>query len=203
MTQAGVNFQFRVDASGDMVGSFGSFIVGQTNDEGAASYLGQDCGGFKLKPSASPERAATTGRVIPAERICLSQRIEHSGEESFQFNLPTLPPPDYVSSRLRPADATKLQEAVDTSVREQLRYQKTCKSATVRIPYYSSSDPSVFVYVDMGPKCEIFSGMFDFRRLPDGTWELPGKLWGISPPNGWSWTIQQIKRTTLAMYEVR
>ena len=202
ITAAGVNFEFRPGASG-VIGSFGPFIVGQKNDQAAATYLGNNCGGFKLKPAPTAAVTSAHGNVLPAERVCLGESVPQFGEEDFPFTLPALLAPDYVSRRSPPADALNLREVVDAAVRVQLSFQNTCKSARVTIPYYSSKDPRVFVYVDMGRGCEEFSGIFDMRLSPDGNWQPPGKLWGVRPPNDWSWTIRQIKRTTLITYEIR
>jgi hypothetical protein len=144
MAAAGVNFDFQ---QGDLgAAAFGAFSVGQTNDQALARYLANACGGFRLKSNASPPVPPGAGSVMPVEQVCPGESPRKLTPEDFSFILPALPPPDYVSSRSPSADVAKLREVVDRALRTQLAYQDTCKSATVVIPYYSSRDPSVFVY---------------------------------------------------------
>ncbi len=87
---------------------------------------------------------------------------------SFTWKLRPLTPPKPVSARTRSSDASILRREVLTVVKS---FRKGCGAAgQAVIPFHSSHDPRMFVYVDLGGHCE--KGIFEFLKRAEGGWSF-------------------------------
>lgn len=116
---------------------------------------------------AKEQRAFDTTKLAAPLQSRPSSEIFDSAL-SFVWKLPPLTPPKSVSTRTPPSDANLLRGEILTIVKS---FRKGCDAAgEAVIPFYSSQDPRVFVYVDLGGRCE--NGVFEFLRQPTGGWSF-------------------------------
>jgi hypothetical protein len=71
-------------------------------------------------------------------------------------------------------------------------YSANCGQGEVLIPYFSPTDPAVYVYAGLGT-CD--KGIIGFVRDEKGQW-TSGQFSPARPPNQWSTTIQRIRENT-------
>jgi hypothetical protein len=122
-----------------------------------------------IGPAERPEekRAFDTTKLAEPKR---SQQLSENFASalSFAWKLLPLTPPKSVATRTPPSDASLLRGEVLTAIK---RFRNGCGAAgEAVIPFYSSHDPRVFVYVDLGGRCE--KGVFEFLRRPEGGWSF-------------------------------
>lgn len=71
------------------------------------------------------------------------------------------------SAKIVPSDASFLRGEVLTTVK---RFRKECSAGQIVISFYSSQDPRVLVYVDLGGRCE--KGILEFLKNPAEGWSF-------------------------------
>src|SRR6185437_9377578 len=102
-----------------------------------------------------------------------------SGPRALRLRLPAPTPPEYIISRKISPKLGELKAAAHDRISGY--HDPGCGGATVTIPFFSVSDPVVFVYVDLGKDCG--SGIFPFRWGRTG-W-ISGQFSPNRPPNDW------------------
>jgi hypothetical protein len=100
----------------------------------------------------------------PTEQIP-SQSFESS--LLLNWKLTPLGTPRSISRQIRPADVRALRAEV-IGIAKQFRSSQCGSRGQGTIPYYSTDDPRVFAYIDLGANCE--KGVFEFMRRPEGGW---------------------------------
>ncbi len=161
------------------------------NAEAVASFLqiraevGSGCSG---QVQQAPRKAGKdqTGKVLPVSRPCPDQEAI-LGDETFAFVLPELTPPDSIRRKSVPANK-------DTLAAEVKRYLKSrgkrCGATTARIPFYSETDPRVYVLIESAGDCP--RGVVTYSRAADGRWEF-GKFFADLPQEELSGVIAKVK----------
>jgi hypothetical protein len=192
-----LTIDFTVSVPDLQIKSVGISVPAQkTNAEAITFFLqmraayGTGCLGQVLGDKAAPTRTITTNRIPPA-RPCLQQE-DILSDESFTFSLPELKPPDSIQNRSLPSD----NDGFVTEVRQFLEsHREDCESTTITatIPYYSDTDPRVYVLLQSGGKCE--RGIASFSRAPNGRWEF-GKFTLDVPRQQLARIISQIESNT-------
>lgn len=136
------------------------------------------------KTAASPD--------VPVRRDNLTdeQKRQILKQRSTSFALPNLVPPDYIASHRAPPDLPHFESIVRSRVED--FYSVNCGQGRILIPYFSPTDPAVYVYADFGT-CD--EGIIGFVRDEKGQW-TPGQFSPAKPPNQWSTTIQRIRENT-------
>jgi len=87
---------------------------------------------------------------------------------SFDFKLVTLTPPKAIAEKIRPSDVAALHAEISATAK---RFDSGCGAASeATIPFYDRQDPRVFVYVDLGGKCE--KGVLEFLKGSNGNWSF-------------------------------
>jgi hypothetical protein len=158
----------------------------ETNTSAVSGYIANFGGmpGFVLKPGASVD---TSKFPVRQDSMSEKQKRELLKQESLWFTLPELSPPGYIVSRRTPPDLPRLESAVRSRVGG--FYNPSCGRGEVLIPYFSPTDPAIYVYADLGA---CGRGIFSFVREESGEWRS-GQFSPDKPPNQWSKTIQQIQ----------
>ncbi len=143
--------------------------------------------GFAFKPGKAP---ALPDVPVRGDNLTEEQKRQILKQRSTSFTLPNLSPPDYIGSRRAPPDLARFESAVSSRVED--FYSANCGRGQILIPYFSSADPTVYVYADLGT-CD--KGIIAFVRDEKGQW-TSGQFSPARPPNQWSTTIQRIRENT-------
>lgn len=155
--------------------------------------------GFRLKPGAQPSQ---TGGVLPTERVATGSppTPESFRVSDSKFRLPTLMPPDYITSRTRPAALVldSLKSAVTEAAQSHMRANS--QPAEIVIPYFSAEDPVVNIFVDFHEP-ELGQGIFWVRPDVSGGWSI-GKLILNRGPEHLDSIINKIRHLSLARFTV-
>ena len=83
------------------------------------------------------------------------------------IRLPELGPPDAILQRVVPSDKNELAAAVRAYIASR---PVSCRSAVARFPFYSNTDPRVYVLIDSAGVCP--QGIAVFSRSARGQWEF-------------------------------
>ena len=148
--------------------------------------------GFVLRPEVPEQRPGLPIRKQSNERDETSTMTR-----TMQLNFEPMAPPDYILFGTRPPELG----ALEAITRERISGYRdpSCGGSSVIIPFFSSEDPSVYVYVDFGGRCG--SGIFPFVR--DHARWTAGQFSPIRPPNDWSYTVGQIKKHSVSRFSLR
>jgi hypothetical protein len=177
------------------VTSVGTFPLAEaSNDDAVASFMTMQ----QRADADCPAQSATTpesrngpknGLLLRGPRLC--QPGEHiSTDKTFMLVLPVLTPPDSIRDRTTPNDNALLAAAVHRYIDP---LHTTCGLTTAKIPYYSSSDLWVSVFVHSDGPC--LRGVATFARALDGQWSL-GKFFGDVPKEQLGGVISRIESNT-------
>ncbi len=145
--------------------------------------------GFAFKEERAP---ASPDVPVRRDNLTEEQKRQILKQRSTSFTLPDLVPPDYIASRRAPPDLARFESIVRSRVED--FYSANCGAGEILIPYFSPTDPTVYVYADLGT-CD--KGIIGFVRDKTGQW-TSGQFSPARPPNQWSTTIQRIRRNTAA-----
>lgn len=148
--------------------------------------------GFVLKPGVSEHADGVPG--CSAESSLHGQLI--SGPRVLRLRLPAATPPAYIIFRTISPKLGELKAAARDRISGY--HDLGCGGVTVTIPFFSVSDPTVFVYVDLGKDCG--SGIFPFRWGRTG-W-TSGQFSPNRPPNDWDYTINQVRKYSLLQFSL-
>jgi hypothetical protein len=166
----------------------------QTNPEAVASFLqrraqaGRNCSGQVQRGTSGPLKDQA-GRVLPLDRPCSDQEAI-LGDETFLFVLPELTPPDSIQTKSLPSD----KDALVAEVRRYLESRsKRCGVTTARIPFYSDTDPRIYVFFKSARNCP--RGVATFSRAAEGRWEF-GKFFADVAKEELSSIIGRIEANT-------
>ena len=165
-----------------------------TVEKAIARYVSAKEGqpGFALKPGA-PEQPPGT----PIRRATPNGQNEASFEShQIHFRLPQKAAPEHIASRKNPAELDSLVSGARAKISGY--HDPRCTKTTATVPLFSTTDPTVFVYVDFGPGCE--TGIFPFRW--SSTHWTAGQFSPNRPPNDWAYTISQIRRYRLFQFSL-
>lgn len=143
--------------------------------------------GFRLKQGTAP---ASPDVPVRSENLTKEQKREILKQHATTFTLPNLSPPDYIISRHAPPDLSRFAFAVRSRVDD--FYSSSCGQGEILIPYFSPTDPRVYVYADLGT-CD--KGVIRFAQDEKGQW-TSGQFSPAKPPNQWSTTIERICENT-------
>jgi hypothetical protein len=164
-------------------------ISDASNASATSQYLAQYGGspGFRLKRGEAP-----VSPDVPVRREPLTEEPKRGilKERATSFTLPNLRPPDYIAYRRAPPDLSRFEIAV--RARLENFYSSNCGRGEIRIPYFSPTDPVVYVYADLGT-CN--KGIISFFFNTKGQW-TSGQFSPARPPNQWSTTIERIRENT-------
>jgi len=138
-------------------------------------------------------RDSTAGSTLPPGRPCPARPEGLLSDETLPFALPTLALPEAIQKRTVPVDSDELFAAVRRHLESE---RKTCGQLKARIPFYSNTDPWVYVLVSPGGKCP--RGVATFYRSPSTGWDL-GKFTADSPKEQLSAIIAKIESRTAAI----
>ncbi len=168
-------------------------IADASNASATSRYVAQYWGspGFRFKQgkiSVSPDVR------VRRDQLTEEQKKGVLKERSITFTLPSLSPPDYITSRRPPPDLARLEAAARARVQD--FYSANCGRGEVRIPYFASSDPAVYVYADLGA-CD--KGIISFFRDEKGQW-TSSQFSPARSPNQWSTTIERIRENTAVRF---
>jgi hypothetical protein len=132
---------------------------------------------------------------VPVRRETLTdeQKRKILKQHSASFTLPTLGPPEYITFRSTPPDFANFESTVRARVDD--FYSPSCGSGDILIPYFSRTDPVVYVYAGLGT---CGQGIIGFTNDEQGQW-TSGQLSPAKPPNHWSTTIKRIRENTAAV----
>jgi hypothetical protein len=165
-----------------------------TNTEAVASFLrmrglaSAGCSGKVQQGPRSPAKNGS-GRILPLGRPCPEQEAI-LGDETMLFVLPELTPPDSIQRKSVPAG----KEVLAAQVQKEIKLQsEACGATTARIPFYSDTDPSVYVFIEHAGECR--SGVATYSRAVDGRWEF-GKFFADVPKEQLSGVIAKVKANT-------
>jgi hypothetical protein len=170
-------------------------IQDTTNDSATARYLATYGGtpGFVFKDGTGPRPGDTP---IRREDLSDVQRRGLLKQRALLFTLPDLIPPEYIRSRRIPPGMSQFESIVRARISD--FYNRSCGGGKAFIPYFSVSDPTVYVYADLG-KCG--EGVFPFSRDEHGEWRS-GQFSLAKLPNHWEPTIQRIRESTAIMLDL-
>lgn len=165
-------------------------IADASNVAATNRYIAQYGGapGFRFKQGKAP---ASPDVPVRRDNLTQEQKREILKERSTSFTLPNLSSPDYIASRRPPPDLARFETAVRSRVED--FYSSNCGRGEIRIPYFSPSDPAVYVYADLG-SCD--KRIISFVRDAKGQW-TSGQFSPARPPNQWSTTIERIRENTV------
>jgi len=165
-----------------------------TNAEAVASFLqmrgqaGSGCFGQIQQDPRSPAKNQK-GKVLPLDRPCADQEAI-LGDETFPFVLRELTPPDSIQTKSVPTDRDALAAQLQRYLRSR---SKRCGASTARIPFYSDTDPRVYVFLQSAGDCP--RGVATYSRAADGRWEF-GKFFADVPKEELSGIIAKIEANT-------
>ena len=177
-------------AQGDVVrGKLGGMIEA-TNAAEARRYFIEKRGspGFTIKPGISKRGLDMPVWEPPSGGQGILPEIHN-----VLFLLPKLEPPlDYAAPRSHPPQLESLKAAA--RVRVSMFYEPICGRGHIEFPFFSSKDPTVYVYADLGAGCG--KGIFPFGLTRSG-W-IGGQFSSSKPPNDWSYTIRRVRANAIA-----
>jgi hypothetical protein len=107
------------------------------------------------------------GVTIPIARRCPAAPGGVLSENTLAFTLPALTPPDAIQRKNIPSDKDVLVTAVRQYVGSRIRI---CGPLKAKIPYYSDTDPRVYVLLPQSGDCP--RGVATFSRATDSRWEF-------------------------------
>jgi hypothetical protein len=145
--------------------------------------------GFAFKEGKAP---SSPDVPVRRENLTEEQKRKILKQYSVSFTLPTLGPPKYITSRRAPPDLASFESTVRARVDD--FYSTSCGSGEILIPYFSPTDPVVYVYADLGT---CGQGIIGFVNDGKGQW-TSGQFSPAKPPNQWSTTIKRIRDNTAA-----
>jgi hypothetical protein len=126
---------------------------------------------------------------VPLLRPC-PQQEDIVGDETVSIKLPELGPPDAIRRRIVPSDKNELAAAVRAYIASR---PVSCRSAIARFPFYSNTDPRVYVLVDSAGVCP--QGVAVFSRSVRSRWEF-GQFLADVPAEQLGNVISRIRMNT-------
>ena len=130
------------------------------------------------------------GSTIPIGRPCPAAPGGVLSENTLSFTLPALTPPDAIQKKTIPSDKDALVTAVQQYVESRIRI---CGPLKAKIPFYSDTDPRVYVLLPQAGDCP--RGVATFSRATDSRWEF-GKFIADVPKEELSGVIAKVESNT-------
>ncbi len=164
-------------------------IADASNASATSRYIAQYAGrpGFRVKQGKAP---VSPDVPVRREGVAEEQKRGILKERSTSFTLPNLSPPGYLASHRPSPDLARFEGSVRSRVED--FYTSNCGRGEIRIPYFSPSDPAVYVYANLRA-CN--KGVISFVRDAKGQW-TSGQFSPARPPNQWLTTIKRIRENT-------
>jgi hypothetical protein len=107
------------------------------------------------------------GSMLPLGRPCPPSTPGVVSDNMLSFTLPPLTPPDAMRKKTVPSDSDALLRAVRQYVESS---EEICGRREAKIPFYSDTDPLVYVLLPQSGVCP--RGVATFSRAPDSRWEF-------------------------------
>lgn len=107
------------------------------------------------------------GSSIPTSRPCRPPSLKILSDETLSFTLPALVPPEAVQKKMVPDDKNALMRAVRKHWDSEMQ---ACGPLNAKIPFYSDTDPRVYVLISPAADCSL--GVASFSRALDSKWEF-------------------------------
>ena len=164
---------------------------GTTNTEAAEWFFrmqGQIATGCIETGKAKPNSAV--GSTVPIGRPCPPAPAGVLSDYTLPFTLPALTPPDAIQKKTTPPDRDALVAAVRQYVESRAQI---CGPLKARIPFYSDTDPRVYVLLPQAGDCP--GGVATFSRATDSRWEF-GKFIADVPKEELSGIIAKVESNT-------
>ena len=164
---------------------------GTTNTEAAEWFLRmQGQIGTGCMEAGKVTQSSGTGSVVPNARPCPPAPAGVLSDYTLSLTLPALTPPDAIQKKTTPPD----QEALVAAVRQYVESRvHICGPLKARIPFYSDTDPRVYVLLPPGGNCP--RGVATFSRAMDSRWEF-GKFIADVPKEELSAVIAKVESNT-------
>lgn len=134
--------------------------------------------------------SAKAGTTLPIGRPCVGAPGGIVSESTVSLSLPALTPPDAIRKRTVPANGESLISAVQQYVESRVRI---CGPLKARVPFYSDTDPRIYVLVSKAGDCP--RGVATFSRAADSRWEF-GKFIADLPMEQISGIIAKVEPNT-------
>lgn len=159
----------------------------ETNVSAANRYLLgiEGSPGFVIKPGSS------VGSDFPIRSESDIERRREFIQISVPIILPRLTPPNAIRVRQVPSNMDYLTSLIRKDVVKY--YSPVCGPGDFLIPYFSSEDPVIYTYVNLGLSCG--QGILILRRTATGSFEV-GQFSLDRPPNDWSITRRRIQENS-------
>lgn len=130
------------------------------------------------------------GSTIPMGRPCPAAPSSVLSDNMLPFTLPALTPPDAIQKKTVPPDSGALVAEVRQYIESR---RQICGPLKAQIPFYSDTDPRVYVLLSRGGNCP--RGVATFSRNRDSRWEF-GKFFGDFPQEQLAGVIAKIESNT-------
>lgn len=207
LSRVRISITFRRSSGGkldhlDFVGGL-SRIGNETLDSDVQFYIQSHSAnarpGFRLKPGTE---SATAGFAVPTERVTVGNPLTPAffRVSDGSFRLPDLASPKYVLERILPPGATVDSLSAAVTKAAQSHMAANSKPATVVIPYFSTEDPAINVFVDFH-EVDFSEGIFWVRPDAREGWSV-GKLILNRGPEHLDAIIAKIRALKLVEFKV-